>query len=180
MKFSNKRLTNGKGKGYNKNSTYDEFTTYGMQWAYSAGTEAGDTRHLFNGWNGKHCIIEATKRDVGFIVIEELSSAEWSVKYGRTKGIRNEGRSLHRNIDQFESTRRRGSYDSDSSQHRGKDGRTVQLSEKERLQGSSAGNLERDGQDNQEIQDGDVKNSLPINDFESLHRSKNEKNLILC
>lgn len=61
-KSSNKRLTNGKGKRYNKYSTHDEFTTYGMQWAYNPETKIGDTGYVFNVHTGKPCIIEATKK----------------------------------------------------------------------------------------------------------------------
>lgn len=172
VKNSNKRLTNKGGKSYNKNSTYDEFTSNGMQWAYSAGTKVGDTRYLFNGWNSKYCIIEATKTDVGFIVIEELSSAEWRKKYGRTKSIRNEGRSIHWNTHQYESVRRRNSDNSNGYQYRGKDGRNVRLSEEEKIQSSTSGNLERDGQNNQEVQES-IKRSIKGLDFDYLSAVEN-------
>ena len=151
VNLSNKRLTNGKGKRYNKNSTYDEFRTNGMQWAYNSKTQTGDIGYVFNPRKGKHCILEATKTGEGFIVVEELSSEEWSVKYGQTKEIRSEGRGLYRNTDQYESVGRGSSYDSNRSQYRGEDGRIIRLSEAERFQSDEAGNLERDGQDNQEV-----------------------------
>lgn len=176
VKFSNKRLTNGNGKGYNKNSTYDEFRTNGMQWAYNSKTQTGDIGYVFNPRKGNHCIFEATKTGEGFIVIKERTSAQWREEY---ESIKENESSLREYISEFASERGSGN-NSSISREQGAERGAVRLSSEERLQSDEAGNLERDGQDNQKIQDGEVKNSLPINDFESLHRSKNEKNLILC
>ena len=176
VNLSNKSLTSGNGKGYNKRSTYDEFRTNGMQWAYNPSTKIGDTGYAFNPRKGKHCILEATKTGEGFIVVEELSSEEWSVKHGQTKEIRSEGRGLYRNTDQYESVGRGSSYDSNRSQYRGEDGRAVLLPEGEKLRSSSTGDMERSGENNQEIQDGEVKDSRSITDnLKDLHRSTIDK-----
>ena len=164
VKHSNKSLTNKDKKRYNKKTTYDEFTSNAMQWAYNDGTKIGDTKYLFNPNTDKHCIIEATKDSKGFIIIEELPPNKWREKYGRDNEVEKEGRSLHWNINQYESTKKRESDNSNSARHRGEDGRNVQFSQEDRFQGDESGNLERDGKNNQGTQN-KVKPSLDWVDF---------------
>ena len=172
VNLSNKSLTSGNGKGYNKRSTYDEFRTNGMQWAYNPSTKIGDTGYAFNSRSGKHCIIEATKKGEGFVVIKELTSSQWRKEY---ESIGKDESSLREHISAFASERGSG-YSSSGSRYKGAEGGNVRFSSEEGLRGSSAGDMERSGENNQEIQDGEVKYSRSIDDnLKDLHRSTIDK-----
>lgn len=157
---SNKSLTSKGKKKYNKNSVYDEFTSNGMQWAYNEGTKIGDTKYLFNPNTDKHCIIEATKNDVGFVILKELTDEERSEMYGR---IRKTDNGIREHISTFIAERGSGSNSGSSESKRGH-GSDVRFSSEEGFQGNESGNLERDGENNQGSQS-EIKPSLEWVEF---------------
>ncbi len=162
VKYSNKRLTNGSKKGYNKNSTYDEFTSNGMQWAYSASTKIGDNKEFYNPKSKKFVLIEATKNDVGFIELTSITAKE---RRKRLEQIRRENNSFHGSVDAFRTDGRGDSINSLLSANNGISRENGRLLGEKIPESNKSGDLERGGQNSQGAQDSEIKTSLDWIDF---------------
>lgn len=153
----NKRLTNGSKKGYNKNSTYDEFTSNAMQWAYSASTKIGDNKEFYNPKSKRFVLIEATKNDVGFIELTSITAKE---RRKRLEQIRRENNSFHGSVDAFRTDGRGDSINSLLSANDGISRENGRLLGEKIPESNKSRDLERGGQNSQGAQDSGIKTSL--------------------
>ena len=151
-------------KGKAKTS-YNEFNTNAMQWAYSEDTQIGDIKSIYNPSSDKFVVLKATKRGIGFECLRKRKINERNVK---NENLSRTGNSNGRN-DSANGTRLRGNGNNGNiSGFSAGNGRNDRIS-KEKSESYNERNLERSGSDNREPSGeqsgrGGVKYSLkPIN-----------------
>lgn len=113
---SSENLENQGNKEYNgstdyslkRKTTYNEYNTMGMKWAYSSSTQIGDRKVLYKARIGKFVLVEATKEDVGFIELksgthEQLREDEKLYESNKQGEFADNERDIDKAIHNFES-----------------------------------------------------------------------------
>ncbi len=151
VKYSRRKVEKNKKNYYNKNSYYDEFKSYAMQWANSFGTKQGDYNSFYDSKSNKWCLAVADKNsDVGYRIVtignyEEVKELE--------QIYNEENESFDRYVETYDSVKRTSDSDLWESPNREMFGRNSQVSnpEQEGTQGNpSTENAEYVRSDNRE------------------------------